>query len=88
MCLVYANHGRWIAECTCRSASQVEPREERWRCDECGTHYALEWPPDVWEIERLLKPRPKVNQNWRVGETLADLHAENQQHGVEAVVES
>ena len=81
---VYANRGRWIAECECRSASQVQPEQKRWRCLECGAGYTLLWPSRRVEIENLLRPRRIVNQNWNIGEPIDHLLAENIEHGLAA----
>jgi hypothetical protein len=53
-------------------------------CYECGAIYErLELPAKADEIERLLVARPDLQtRNWRQGETVADLHAENRAHGI------
>jgi hypothetical protein len=80
----YANRGRWIVECECRSASQIQPEVRRWRCEECGAAYTVLWPIRRREIEELLRPRRIVNQNWQVGERVEHLITENIEHGVTA----
>lgn len=78
----YANHGRWIAECQCGSAGQLRPEQPRWRCEECGAGYRVLWTGLRVEIERLLHPRPVEHQNWHPGEPIANLAAENIEHGL------
>lgn len=80
--MVYANRGRWIAECECRSATQVQPDAKRWRCLECGARYTLLWPGRRGEIEAALRVRRIVNQNWLPTETVEDLLIENIEHGL------
>lgn len=49
----------------------------------CGLTCAAVWPDNVADIERLLLMRPiPSTRNWRPGETLNDLLAENIEHGV------
>jgi hypothetical protein len=53
--------------------------------DGCGLTCPADWPaPDmVPAVEQLLSPRPApVTRNWHPGETLADLQAENFEHGI------
>lgn len=87
----YINHGRWVVECPdCCGAQFACPDDPRFMCNNCAN--AMNdgmWRPVLWikdraKIEVLLKPRPVENQNWRPGETLADLKAENKQFGVAA----
>ena len=78
----YANRGRWVVECECRSASQLLPETKRWNCEECGAGYAVLWPLRRLEIEDLLRPRRMVNQNWNLGEPVEHLLEENIVHGL------
>lgn len=40
--------GRWVADCTCRSAQVVSPDDPRFGCPECGAGwYAVVFPDDV-----------------------------------------
>ena len=80
----YANRGRWIVECECRSASQVQPETRRWRCEECGAGYEVLWPGRRREIEQLLMVRPVVHRNWNLGERVEHLMIENIEHGLAA----
>jgi hypothetical protein len=78
------NHGRWIVECSCRSARNVYP-ERLWWCPACGAGAVdVVWPDDAHAICAALASRPLVNRNWRPGETVVDLLAENAAHGVVA----
>lgn len=49
----------------------------------CGLRCAVDWPPEVAEIEALVMCRPSpVTRNWQPGETLHDLLKENLAHGL------
>lgn len=49
----------------------------------CGVTCPVDWPYRICEIEALVLARPfRDNQNWRPGEDLLDLLAENLQHGI------
>lgn len=81
---VYANQGRWVAECPdCHSAQLACRTDRRFLCVECGNvavggrWRSVVWPDDVPGIEAALEERDGVNQNWLPGETVADLLAEN-----------
>lgn len=80
----YANYGRWVVECHDRAAGELRVGQSEWRCPLCRTEYHVIWPAERRRIERLLSPRPIANQNWLPGETLADLLAENIEHGLAA----
>jgi hypothetical protein len=82
---VYANHGRWIAECPdCREAQIASATDYRFMCNGCanvavgGLWRAVVWPEEHAEIDAALSSRPRVHQNWLPGETLEDLVAEAQ----------
>jgi hypothetical protein len=88
---VFANEGRWIAQCpdrACRSAQLACKTDPRFMCHECanrenaGKWLPLKWPRNVGKIEALLAKRVVVNQNWLPGETLKDLLADNLEHGI------
>jgi len=94
--LVYANFGRWVAECACSSATEFGTPgnppmlASGWRCVECGDANEAVWPtPDMMHgVERLLLMRRyRKNQNWYPGETLEDLQRENALHGVYGFLE-
>jgi len=87
--------GRWIADCPfCPSAQIVSPADQRYLCagsDGCanadirGAYARVVFPREAKRdaIEEALLARPdRANRNWRPGETVAVLHAENAQHGV------
>ena len=87
--VVYANEGRWIAECPdCRGAQLASHHDPRFMCVECanvangGAWRPLTWPQDRPAIEQVLDGRQPVNQNWAPGETVADLAAANTAHRV------
>lgn len=94
--VVYANFGRWVAMCPrgCMNAERFGMQEatpgkpgglthEIFLCSDCGWTGPAVWPAKAAEIEALLNLRPlQVNRNWVPGETLADLHIENLEHGV------
>ena len=80
---VYANHGRWIAECPdCSGAQIASANDYRFMCTTCanvaveGLWRPVVWPEETVAIDEVLSARPVVNQNWTPGETLADLAAE------------
>lgn len=84
-----ANWGRWVARCPaglCTNAVQVQRWDTDFRCagaGSCGWTSRIVWPADPEGIEVLLAMRPETRtRNWRAGETLADLVAENAAHNV------
>ncbi|HEY2086382.1 MAG TPA: hypothetical protein VGH54_10220 [Mycobacterium sp.] len=87
--LVFANEGRWIAECPdCHAAQLACATDLRFMCHCCGNG-ALEgcWRPIKWPgnraaLERALSSRPTTNRNWLPGETVALIRAENRAMGV------
>lgn len=84
------NHGRWIARCPfCKGAEMVDDTRAEFWC--CGCRNAavfsrpvyLVIPENRQEIEAVLLARPDYpTRNWRPGESLEDLIAENVRHGV------
>lgn len=83
--------GRWIVDCPwCKSAQHASKEDHRFFCVECGNAEVkgawvpVHWPEEWRDIEKVLERRPdKGNQWWTpVKETLADLRAENKEHGV------
>lgn len=89
---VYANQGRWVAECPdCRGAQLACATDPRFMCHCCANvansrHWRhLIWPKNGTKkaIEEVLNRRPLYNQNWRPGETVAALVAENVEHGID-----
>jgi len=85
----YMNHGRWVADCPeeCSFSALAKIATPYIDCPEHGRHSAI-FPIGREEIEAELNKRPvdKVlgakHANWRPGETLADLRAENEAHGI------
>jgi hypothetical protein len=50
--------GRWVADCTCRSAQVVSPDDPRLACPECGGGwYELVFPDDVAAAEAAAEAR-------------------------------
>jgi hypothetical protein len=79
----YVSDGRWVADCPCRGGIVASREMAEAACLDCGTVYAIRFPENAGEIEAVLLARPrKENQNWRPGETLADLRSENRNHGI------
>lgn len=85
----YANHGRWVVACPdCDGAQIACPDDRRFMCNECGNvsigglWRPVVWPKDRAKIDALLNLRPRNNQHWVPGETLADLREENESNGV------
>lgn len=81
----YVNQGRWTVKCECNDAEFAW--DEGWfMCRSCfnGNHKhkyrKAVFPKDRKQIEKLLEIRPLQNRNWRDGETLAQLRAENKEH--------
>lgn len=91
------NHGVWIASCPCRTPGDPSPGLVVWPavpwgwCLRCGNaSVAGRWRPvavpsaaDRAAIEAALSVRPSPSAcNWEPGESIADLLAENTEHGV------
>lgn len=86
--------GWWVADCPrpfCAGAEHAGRRDGNvggltgagFRCANCGLLCASRWPGNIEDIERLLLQRPvPQTRNWSPGESLADLLAENLEHGV------
>lgn len=70
---------------------QIRVGQKRYRCEPwgveadpsgfCGSTYTVIWPRNARRIVAVLNYRPRHNQNWRPGETVALLVAENLEHG-------
>lgn len=94
--VVYANHGRWVAECPrefCFNAEHLgfhqgilgglEP--DAMHCQECATSWPARWPAPALRqgVEQLLSDRPDPRtRNWQPHETLHDLLEQNIEHGI------
>lgn len=90
------NHGTWIASCDCGARGIPAPgcvvfvdKQLGW-CARCGNQGSGHgWRPvqipsaDLRnQIEAVLLCRPNVgDRNWEPGESVADLIAQNQEHG-------
>ncbi len=92
--VAYVDKGNWWARCpsgACCGIEYIDPDVGLFFCCSC---YNVEWGgaplfvdfPDVTtrtEIERLLLARPNhINRNWRPGDSLTDIEADNIAHGV------
>lgn len=84
----YVNEGRWVADCLCGAGVAVDPDEGFAYClaAECGRWYAvgqivLPKPAAVAALDAVLSERRRLNQQWRPGETIERLQAENDVFG-------
>lgn len=79
---VRVNHGRWIVDCPvegCSAAQLASDTDHRFVCVECAAGpYRVVWPEEREAIEQVLEGRPQPARNWEPGETVDDLHAENE----------
>ena len=81
----YVNHGRWLADCPFGCGGAELAMDDRFMCHECrhaeNQHrpIPLVWPApeDVRAIAAALAPRPVLNQNWNLNESIGALMAEN-----------
>jgi hypothetical protein len=85
------DHGRWLCDCpNCNGAELVTQDDPIFLCLTCGNsqvegRFLKVIFPNAntrREIEALLVDRPLMNRNWNIGETIADLAAENAAHGI------
>jgi len=79
------NHGRWLINCECNGAALTCPTARVGCCFDCGrVHTKVVFPAKARraKIEQALLVRPMPNRNWKHGETLKTLLAENVEHGV------
>ena len=84
----YVNYGRWCVKCECGGGEFAW--DEGWMmCRSCfnakhGHKYRpVVFPKDKERIEQILMVRPLDNRNWRPGESISDLQAENERHSAE-----
>lgn len=79
-------HCRWCAEHGRNTLMLTRPDWRLACCAECGARYEgdmVVFPDTEDEITEALLLRPlRENQNWLLGEAVADLIAENAEHGV------
>ena len=87
--VAYINEGRWVADCPDCNAGMMLLPGAPFLCGLCfnvriGSYSRLVvWPANPAEIEAVLLLRPMaINRNWRPGETVWTLLAENVEHGV------
>ncbi len=80
----------------CNSAQKLAPLQTEFCCINCQWTCLVEWPRDAVEITEVLNLRPiphtrnwfpknhwlAINQRCPHGQTVADLIAENKEHGV------
>lgn len=83
--LAYINHGRWVADCAtpeCFGAELVGG--PTMVCASCGRESTVKYPaPKTREkIEAALDVRLTANRNWYPEETVAELVAQNIDHGI------
>ena len=73
---------QWQLVCACGNYPLYDPEWELACCYTCGAVYEQAPPSDWREIERVLVNRPRLNnRHMLVGQPLADLIAENFEHG-------
>ena len=83
-------HGQVLAQCPdCEGWTLVRKDAPNHVCYSCWGNgetpvlRGVAWPDDKVAIEAVLLARPRyINRNWKVGETLAELQAENRENGV------
>lgn len=81
------NWGRWIVECPhCHNAEFASFTEPYFMCSWCanqgGKWVNVDFPKNREQIEHLLMKRPEQNQNWKPGETVKQLAADNKRRGI------
>lgn len=82
------DHGRWTCDCVCGNGMAASRAWGVAFCIAgCGARYfAVVFPDNADAIEAVLLRRAvDVNRNWRPGEVLGDLIAENIAAGIESV---
>lgn len=86
----FVSVGRWVVVCPgCASSNRASRDDPRFMCIECGNKTTggawlpAPWPAEADQIELLLGARGiRQTRNWRSPETVADLAAENIEHGI------
>ena len=94
---VYYNWGRWVIHCSspdCVGATLLSLDTRRGiaicECRDtticshgaiCATPIPVLWPDNAKAIVAVTAERPVMNRNWYPSETVADLEAENLEHG-------
>lgn len=80
------NHGRWLVICPDCGGAEYAWEEKYMMCISCfneGVGHKFRpaiFPVQREQIEELLILRPLSNRNWSLGETVADLRKENEEH--------
>jgi len=80
------NQGRWLVICPDCGGAEYAWEEKYMMCMSCfNSKVGHRFRPFVFpsqrdQIEELLVSRPLPNRNWTLGETVADLERENQEH--------
>lgn len=87
--VAYVQESQWVVACPwCGQTQVTSPADPRMACPRCHNDGRSQWvrvvfPDDMEAIEAILNRRPRLeNRNWLLGETVADLKAENAAHGV------
>ena len=84
--MAYANAGRWVVDCPRCNSGMAALVEWPAYCFDCGSIFAAIVFPKGWEkIEAKLLRRPERSQNWRPGESVEQLEAENAEHGLAVI---
>ena len=91
----YIDCGRWLAECPdCHSAQVISDKTRDFWCLHCGNasidfkwrHIRMPRNRKVLEDVLVLRPAARsdraLTRNWKTGETVDDLKAENVAHGL------
>ena len=82
------NAGRWVVQCPYCAGAEYAREDKIFMCQSCWNGTDRKWlpvvfPPDRQEIEAILIKRMNPgNRNWRPGETIDFLKAENMAKGV------
>lgn len=79
----YVGYGAWRIKCRCGERTHADPEWRLACCFGCGAVYTnVVFPPERYEIERLLALRPvQGHRNWAPPETYDQLVAEQIAHG-------
>lgn len=83
----FVNDDRWMAMCECGEAQVLSRADRRFYCTTCKVGWVrVVWPDDatVAAIEHVLLQRPRpYTRSWHPGQSVQDLIAENQAHGLD-----
>jgi hypothetical protein len=88
----FVSDSRWVVACPgpdCNGAQLASTETPYFMCVECaniennGNWYNVIFHRSRARIESMLLRRPKVNRNWLLTETVADLQRENVDHGLD-----